>query len=204
MIPETIGLGAISTVQSSLLPGILRRFKDRYSHARIIICPGTSAELLAKVDSRELDMAVMIKPHFGIPADLEWVPLIDDIFVAIAASSVKEPMGEWASQLPFIRYDRRSFGGRIVDRFLRRHKMLIHEGMELDEPNIFVKMVAQGLGWSIIPAALLDLASASGIQTAELPGNPVCRNIGLLLRPPGAEASAIRVLVRQFEDAVAY
>jgi DNA-binding transcriptional LysR family regulator len=90
-----------------------------------------------------------------------------------------------------------------VDRFLRRHKILIREGMELDEPGIIVKMVAQGLGWSIIPAALLDLPSVSAIQTAELPGNPVCRNIGLLLRPPVAEARAIRVLVKQFEDAVA-
>lgn len=203
LVPETISLGAISTVQSSLLPGILRSFKERCPHARINICPGTSAELLAKVDTRELDMAVMIKPHFGIPSDLEWMPLIDDIFVAVAASSVKESMDEWPSQLPFIRYDRRSFGGRIVDRFLRRHKILIREGMELDEPNIIVKMVAQGLGWSIIPAALLDLTSVSSIQTAKLPGDPVYRNIGLLIRPPVAEASAIRVLVNQFEDTVA-
>lgn len=202
LVPETIGLGAISTVQSSLLPSILRKLKERCPHARITICPGTSAELLAKVDSRELDMAVMIKPHFGIPSDLEWVPLIDDIFVAIAASSVKESVAEWPSQLPFIRYDRRSFGGRIVDRFLRRHKLLIREGMELDEPNIIVKMVAQGLGWSIIPAALLDLTSVGSIQIAALPGIPVYRNIGLLIRPPVEESSAIRVLVNQFEDTV--
>jgi DNA-binding transcriptional LysR family regulator len=201
LVAETIGLGAISTVQSSLLPGILHKLKEHRPQARINICPGTSAELLAKVDSRELDIAVMIKPHFGVPSDLDWVPLIDDKYIAVASSTVKESVEEWPHCLPFIRYDRRSFGGRIVDRYLRRHKLKIHEGMELDEPSIIAKMVAQGLGWSIIPEALIDLPSINSIQSAQLPGAPLYRNIGLLIRPPIAEASAIRVLVDEFKVA---
>jgi DNA-binding transcriptional LysR family regulator len=173
---ETINLGAISTVQSGLLPKALRRFADQ-SLARINVVPGTSVQLLAQVDAGELDLAAVIKPGFGMPSHLVWVPLLDDAYVGIAPRTSRGSLREWALKLPFIRYDRRSHGGHLVDTFLHHQKLLVREGMELDEPAVIVQMVAEGLGWSIVPGALLALQSLSAIQCASLPGSQVVRKV---------------------------
>ncbi len=74
---SAINLGAISTVQSGLLHKVLRGFAEDCPATHIQITPGTSIQLLAQVDAGELDIAAMIKPNFGIPANLVWIPLLE-------------------------------------------------------------------------------------------------------------------------------
>jgi hypothetical protein len=55
------------------------------------------------------------------------------------------PGEDWRAlltQQPFIRYDRTSFGGRLVDRFLRQQAP-VQEVCELDESDAIVGLVAQ-------------------------------------------------------------
>jgi DNA-binding transcriptional LysR family regulator len=64
------------------------------------------------------------------------------------------PGEDWRAllaQQPFIRYDRASFGGRLVDRFLRQQALPVQEVCELDELDAIVGLVAQGLGVALVP-----------------------------------------------------
>ncbi|HAA39991.1 MAG TPA: LysR family transcriptional regulator, partial [Pseudomonas sp.] len=58
---------------------------------------------------------------------------------------------------PHVRYDRASFGGRLVSRFLREQKLEVQVALELDELEAIVRMVECGLGVSLIPKAGLWL-----------------------------------------------
>jgi DNA-binding transcriptional LysR family regulator len=197
---STMNLGAISTVQSGLLPRALRRFANACPNTLVQITPGTSIQLLAQVDAGTLDIAAMIKPNFGIPSSLLWVPLLDDVYVAIAPRASKGSLKEWALDLSFIRYDRRSHGGGLVNTFLRREKLLVREGLELDEPAVIVQMVGEGLGWSVVPGDLLMLQSIASVQRVSLPGQPVSRSLGLLVRKGIMDRETTRALVSNLQE----
>ncbi|OTP77830.1 LysR family transcriptional regulator [Caballeronia sordidicola] len=197
---STINLGAISTVQSGLLPKALGGFFESCPATQIQITPGTSIQLLAQVDAGELDIAAMIKPNFGIPANLVWIPLLDDVYVAVAPKAAMGSLREWALDLPFIRYDRRSYGGGLVNTFLRRQKLMVREGIELDEPAVIAQMVAEGLGWSVVPGDLLMLRGMSSVQRLTLPGQPVSRKLGLLVRKAVIERATTRALVENLQN----
>ena len=197
---STINLGAISTVQSGLLPKALKAFADNCPATHIQITPGTSIQLLAQVDAGELDIAAMIKPNFGIPANLAWIPLLDDVYVAIAPKAATGSLREWALDLPFIRYDRRSYGGGLVNTFLRRQKLMVREGIELDEPAVIAQMVAEGLGWSVVPGDLLMLRSMPSVQQLPLPGQTVSRKLGLLVRKVVLDRATTQALVVNLQN----
>jgi DNA-binding transcriptional LysR family regulator len=193
-----IDLGAITTVQSMLLPRVLHAFRKTFPAIHVNIIPGTSIQLLAQVDSRELDIAVIIKPRLGIPADLRWITLMRERYVGIAPTGAPADLQELLSALPFIRYSRGSHGGQLVDRFLKQHGLWVRDGMELDEPGVILNMVSEGLGCAIIPGQLVPLETTPGVQVFELPGKPLFREIGVLVRQSALKAAGVVGLVESF------
>ncbi|WP_042567709.1 LysR family transcriptional regulator, partial [Ralstonia solanacearum] len=108
-------VGAIASAQASFLVDALIRFRAEFPLCRTRILPGVSLDLLGLVDAGEIDLAVLIRPPFAVPADLEWRTLVAEPFVLLAPAGL--PGDDWRTLLetaPFIRYDRRSFGGRRV------------------------------------------------------------------------------------------
>ncbi|WP_194723653.1 LysR family transcriptional regulator [Noviherbaspirillum malthae] len=177
-----IDLGAISTVQTALLPKALHRFRSHFPNVHINIIPGMSTQLLTQIDAKELDIAVIIKPRLGIPPDLKWILLVEEHYVVVLPAGWPQDMAQLSATLPFIRYNRNSYGGHIVDRYLKQHHLWVQDGMELDEPSVILEMVSEGLGWSIIPGGLVPLHTTRGIAVLPLPGRPLSREIGVLVR----------------------
>jgi len=198
-----IELGAITTVQATLLPKALHAFRAAYPAIHVSIVPGMSIQLLAQVDARELDVAVIIKPRLGIPADLKWITLMREPYVAIAPAGAPRELKELLAALPFIRYNRGSHGGQLVDRFLKRHGLWVRDGMELDEPGVILGMVSEGLGCAIIPGQLVPLDSTPGVQVLPLPGKPLFREIGILVRQSALKLPGVAALIETFGEEVA-
>lgn len=192
---SAIDLGAISTVQSTLLPRALSRFRKRHLSVHVNIVPGMSAQLLTQVDGRELDLAVMIKPRLGIPSDMKWIPVMRERYIGIAPAGSTHDLKTLLAALPFIRYNRRSHGGQLVDGFLKRHNLWVTEGMELDEPAIILKMVSEGLGWAIVPGELVQMETAPGAEKFSLPGRPFFREIGVLVRRSALKGAATSAFI---------
>ncbi|MGF6817139.1 DNA-binding transcriptional LysR family regulator [Paraburkholderia atlantica] len=179
-------VGAIASAQVSLLADALARFRDDRPGWRIRVVPGVSLGLLGQVDAGELDLAVIIKPPFALPSELEWRTLVAEPFVLLAPKKLARGGRSWRELLrsePFIRYDRASFGGRLVDRFLRRARLSVRDAVELDELQAIVQLVARGMGVALIPnTAGLGKWPAS-VVALELGDATFEREIGLVLRP---------------------
>ena len=162
-------VGAIATLQTGLLPEALPRFRAAAPRVELKLVPGVSLNLLSQIDAGELDLALLIKPPFELPKELLQISLAREPFVLITPLSVTadDPLQILAEQ-PFVRYDRRSFGGRRVNQFLREQRLTVQEALELDELEAIVRMVECGLGVSLIPRAGLWLQRPTQLRVIEL------------------------------------
>ncbi|WP_061238712.1 LysR family transcriptional regulator [Ectopseudomonas composti] len=162
-------IGAIASVQTGLLPEALVRFRTQAARVELKLVPGVSLDLLGQVDAGELDLAVLIRPPFELPKELMQVALAREPFVLIAPPGLPgdDPL-QLLREQPFVRYDRRSFGGRQVERFLREQRLTPHEALELDELEAIVRMVECGLGVSLIPRAGLWCQRPQALRVLEL------------------------------------
>lgn len=162
-------VGAIASAQTSFLVDTLSRFRNEMPGWRVRLMPGVSLNLLALVDAGELDAAVIIRPPFALPTELEWCSLATEPFALLAPASQAEiPWRTLLKTTPFIRYDRASFGGRLVDKFLRRARITVNDVVELDELQAIARLVACGVGVALLPLS----------ASTELPANVVALDLG--------------------------
>ncbi|MCD0505136.1 LysR family transcriptional regulator [Bordetella petrii] len=176
-------VGAIASVQQDLLGDALLRFRDTYPDVRLRVIPGVSLSLLGQVDSGEIDLAVLIRPPFALPPELAWRPLLREPVVLVAPAGLPEqPWRALLASQPFIRYDRSSFGGRLVDMFLKKQRIAVREAVELDEMEAIANLVRRGLGVALLPRT--RLFHADGLRVLELDEAGFEREIGLVARLP--------------------
>jgi len=191
-------VGAIASVQASFLVPAIRRFRDALPGWRMRVVPGVSLNLLAQVDAAEMDVAIIIKPPFALPAELSWRALLAEPFVLLAPTALAQQ--SWRSLLksqPFIRYDRNSYGGRLVERFLKKVRITVNEVVELDELQGIVGLVEQGVGVALVPYAA-SLAMPPGVTVLALGHDTFCREIGLVQR----DSRSVQSAALQFADCV--
>jgi DNA-binding transcriptional LysR family regulator len=178
-----LNVGAIASAQISLLPQALALFRHDFPAWRIRVVPGVSLNLLAQVDSDEIDSAVIIRPPFALSSELKWHPLVTEPFVLLAP--VARAHMNWRDVIsaePFVRYDRRSFGGRQVERFLRRMRLNVRDTIECDELQAIVELVAHGTGVALLPVAAGLGAWPDGVTALPLGDDTFFREVGLVRR----------------------
>lgn len=145
-------IGAIASVQIGVLADALAQFKRQLPGVDLRILPGVSTQLLEWVDAGETDLAVLVRPPFALPRELRWHLLWREPYALIAPEAAADPgTDELLRTQPFIRYDRSSYGGRLVQAFLARRQISVQDSMELDDLEAIICMVERGLGVSLIP-----------------------------------------------------
>ncbi|MDO5626564.1 MAG: LysR family transcriptional regulator [Pseudomonadota bacterium] len=178
-----VNIGAIASLQRSLLPDALAKFHRQRPGCRTRVIPGLSMALVNLVDAGEIDMAAVIRPPFSLQSDLRWTALAHEPFRLIAPRGT--PGDDWAELLssqPFIRYDRSSFGGRQVDRFLRSMHVSPREVCEADELDAIVKLVANGVGVALVPQTVTQRRWPAAVRAIDLGAHTFHRDVGLVHR----------------------
>lgn len=176
-------IGAIASAQTGFLPQALLRLRRVAPAVEAKLVPGVSLDLLSQIDAGELDVAILIKPPFELPKELHVQALETEPFVLIVPMDVKgdDPLTVLLEQ-PHVRYDRSSFGGRQVTRFLREQRIEVRVALELDELDAIVKFVENGLGVSLIPQAGLWLERDVNLRVIPLGSLTFHREVVLLMR----------------------
>lgn len=196
-----VNIGAIASVQRSYLPGALAKFHRQCQECRTRVVPGLSMELVNLVDVGEIDMAVVIRPPFSLQSDLRWTTLALEPYRLIVPRDVPgEDWLELLSSQPFIRYDRSSFGGRQVDRFLRQMHFTLREVCELDELEAIIKLVENGVGVALVPQTGPRPEWPAGVRALDLGEQTFHRDIGLVHRSPQTFTEPVRVLAQLIAD----
>lgn len=184
-----IKMGAISSVQTGLLPAVLVSVHQQAPALETKLIPGVSSNLLTQVDAGNIDLAVIIKPSFALTKDLYAETLQKEPYVLIVPPDVPgDDAVALIRQHPFIRYDRSSFGGRMVSQFLREQRLDPQLVLEIDEIDAIVKMVEMHLGVALVPLAGLWVDRPANVRIVPLGTLTFHRELIVVMRHANRQA----------------
>ncbi|HGM5553970.1 TPA: LysR family transcriptional regulator [Pseudomonas putida] len=145
-------IGAISTALTGVLPTLIERLALAAPDLKLKITPGDSKSLYEKVLAGELDAAILVRPPFQPPKALALVVLkVEPLILVAPAAYAGQSLETLLRVHPFIRYDARSWGGQIAQRYLDEQAIEPNVLCELDALETIVMLVAQGMGVSLVP-----------------------------------------------------
>ncbi|MBY3043787.1 LysR substrate-binding domain-containing protein [Rhizobium leguminosarum] len=178
----TIRVGVIHSMITGLLPEILTAMKETRPGIMVDVQPGQSVDLYQKVLDGTLDAAILVEPPFAISKEHVWRELRRDRLIVLTSSTEQETdVQTILRQAPFIRYDRKHWGGRTVESYLRREKLSPLDRYELDSLEAIVVLVGRGLGVSLIPDWLPPWPEGLRLRKIAVDGAPT-RNVGVIYR----------------------
>lgn len=194
-------VGAIQTALAGVLPRALARLGLEHPNLRVNVSSGMSAELATRIESGELDAAVTTEPVKPHPSGLLSTPLYQEGFwIIFPAKLAGSDFRHILQENPFIRFDRRAWAGRTIERELRRLRVRVQTSMELDSQDAIIQMVASGLGVAVIPLSCRDLSQLHGVQRLPFGDPQHLRRVVLLERedkPAGRLAKALAEAIQK-------
>lgn len=174
-------IGAIQTALAGRLPAALVRIKAAHPHLHISVFSGMSAELARRVEDGEVDAAITTEPVPPYPANLDFTPLYQNRFWAVAGPAYAgASLRELLASQPFLRFDKRAWAGRIIEQELRKQQLPVSEQMELDSQQALTHMASMGLGVAIVPLADEDLQRLPAVTLLPFGEPQRVRHVGLL------------------------
>ena len=132
-----------------------------------------------------IDGAIVTESPYALPQNVQWTELYKEPMILITPSALKSSKNSTnlSDQLPFIRFERNTWTGHLVEQTIRVNKLKIQDGMELNSVEAIIELVRQGLGYSIVPQlANISWSSDRQLKIQNLPGKTVYRKVGLLER----------------------
>ncbi|WP_010141346.1 LysR substrate-binding domain-containing protein, partial [Oceanicola sp. S124] len=143
-------LGAISTLLTAAVPGMLMRLRIRAPRLEMQITPGASASLYEALRSGELNAALIVAPPFATPFGLQQHPLRSEPLCLLTPEGhPARNAAEAFATLPQIAYDPDSWGGQIAARYLADRGIAPQVLCALDALEVISDLVASGVGAAV-------------------------------------------------------
>ena len=183
----TVVMGALVSALMGAFADALWALRRRHPALEVTLLAGLSADFATRVDRGELDAAVVTQPPVKLPSNLRWTALYSEAMVLIVPrrphfDMASEPL-DILAQSPFMRFDRQTWTGHLVNEALAQCGATVKEGIELNSVEAIVALVRQGFGVSIVPQlANVQWPRDRSLQIVPLPGVDVQRHVGLLER----------------------
>jgi DNA-binding transcriptional LysR family regulator len=181
----TIVLGALVSSLMGAFGKTLNEIKQSYPDLEIKLIAGLSSNFLDQVIEGTIDGAIVTESPYALPQNVQWTELYKEPMILIAPNALKSSKNSnnLTEQLPFIRFERNTWTGHLVEQTIRVNKLKILDGMELNSVEAIIELVRQGLGYSIVPQlANIAWSSDRQLKIQKLPGKTVYRKVGLLER----------------------
>lgn len=175
-------LGAIPTATTGILPGALARLQEDHPILQVRLESGLSLGLEERVASGDLDAAVITLAGRRKPG-LEILPIRTERLVVVAKASICSASagGEAVlERLPFIRFNKTTGIGKVIEQQLQRLQINVRETMELDSIEAILEMVTQGLGAAVVPESSLRMDEM--LSRFSLGDPPLTRDVVMIVR----------------------
>lgn len=193
--PHDDGRLAGSVVVGALVSALMGEFADalwalKREHPRLEVrlFAGLSSDFALKVERGELDAAIVTQPPMRLSPNLAWTALYAEPMVLVVPRrphfelKSAQPL-ELLRRAPFIRFDRQTWTGALVDRALEQCGIAVRDELELNSVEAIIALVRQGFGVSIVPQLRnVDWARDRALRALKLPRVTVERHVGLLER----------------------
>jgi DNA-binding transcriptional LysR family regulator len=198
----TIVLGALVSTLMGTFGSTLNKIKQSYPNLEVKLIAGLSSNFLDQVLDGSLDAAIVTESPYSLPQNVQWTELYTEPMVLIYPA-IKSKKGsaikELSNDLPFIRFERKTWTGHLVDQTIRASKLAVKEGMELNSVEAIIELVRQGLGYAIVPKlANISWDSDKQLQIAELNGKTIFRKVGLLERKKHSRQNITQAIKQHF------
>ena len=194
----TIILGALVSALMGAFGKTLNEIKQSYPALEIKLIAGLSSNFLDQVIEGTLDAAIVTESPYALPQNVQWTELYKEPMILIypnTPASRKKDFSVIDSNKPFIRFERNTWTGHLVDQTIKSNKLSIEEGMELNSVEAIIELVRQGLGYSIIPKlANIAWSNDQQLRIQELPGKTIFRKVGLLERKKHIRQNVTQVI----------
>lgn len=183
----TVVMGALVSALMGAFADALWSLKQAHPRLEVKLLAGLSSDFAIRVEEGELDAAVVAQSPRPLPASLVWTPLYTEPMVLIVPRQphfdlARDPL-EILRRSPFLRFDRQTWTGYLVNDVLRQCGVVVREEMELNSVEAIVEIVRQGFGISIVPRlANVQWVRDQGLRVISLPGSDVQRHVGLIER----------------------
>ena len=198
----TIVLGALVSTLMGAFGKTLNELKQSFPSLEVKLIAGLSSDFLDQVLDGTLDAAIVTESPYVLPQNVQWTELYKEpmILISPASSSKRKSNASHAdSKLPFIRFERNTWTGHLVDQTIKANKLSIQEDMELNSVEAIIELVRQGLGYSIVPKlANISWEKDAQLKIRELQGKTIFRKVGLLERKKHSRQNVTQLIKQQF------
>ena len=181
----TIVIGALVSSLMGAFGKTLNELKLRYPDLEIKLLAGLSSNFLDQILEGSIDGAIVTESPFTLPQNVQWTELYREpmILITPALTTNKITKSSPRIKLPFIRFERNTWTGHLVDQTIKANKLPIEESMELNSVEAIIELVRQGIGYSIVPKlASISWETDRQLTIQRLPGKTIYRKVGLLER----------------------
>lgn len=179
--PGPLRLGATPTVVAGILPDVLAAWATQYPDIDVFIQPAITRELYDKLQVQELDLAILAHPNFTLAKNCAWQALREEELILLTPPGIDATTAtEILASHPFIRYDRQTVAGRLIDDYLRTSQISVKARFELDGIYPIMELVSRGLGVAILPNSPVIDRVVPAVQKRALPAPYPSRSIGAL------------------------
>lgn len=204
----TIVLGALVSTLMGAFGITLNQLKNNYPNLEIKLIAGLSSNFLDQVIEGVLDAAIVTESPYTLPQNVQWTELYTEPMILIypaAKMKVGTSAKELSNKLPFIRFERNTWTGHLVDQTIRASKLSIQEGMELNSVEAIIELVRQGLGYSIVPKlANIAWEKDRQLNISALPGKTIYRKVGLLERRKHSRQNITQEIKKYFLEQITH
>ena len=191
----TLEFGAVNTVLTGILPEAISRLHRAHPRLQTRVVSGLSSQLTRLVDRGEIDAALVSRPPGGLDPDLQWTRIADEPLVVIAPPDIEARADRaFLESHPFIRFDRRAWAGRLIDKVLRADDIHVDDRMELSSLEAIAGMVSEGLGISLVPQRPLKHPFPVPVTRIIYGATPVFRSVGIVTRAASARCAMTKAL----------
>lgn len=191
-------VAAMPSFASSLLPGVLLAFHRQYPNINISVQDVVAENVVAMVREGRAELGVSFAPP--ATGELLFEPLFVDHFVAVLPRGhelLRQRSLRWhqLQPYPFIALQHPSSIREQIEQFLDDESLRLPVRMESHQLATIGRMVAAGLGLSVVPALCTGPMEEMGNVCRHLSGPNIARAVGILTRrrhPLSAAAEAMR------------
>lgn len=193
-----VAIASMPSFASNQLPIAIRNFRDKYPHINMTVHDVIAEDVVDMVRDGRVEVGVSFDP--GDTEDLLFHSLFDDRFIAVLPKGhplIDQKMIRWAQLLQddFIILQRPSSVRLLVDRMLEKEGMVLVPQFETHQLATIGRMVATGLGVSVVPSLCFGQMTELGAVCRPLEAPVITRQVGVITRRRYPLSAAAKGLV---------